>query len=103
MTANPLAPDCVRCRPPVAPLPTADTGAQRADRTAATASPATDEVGHFQLPQVGHFRLPLTRGFGLQWPKCSARRKRRGRIGAAHGLNSRPNRACPRLRAWALG
>ena len=61
VTANPLAAARVRYRPPVAPLPTADTGAHGADRTAATASPTTDEVGHFQLPQVGHSRLPLTR------------------------------------------
>ena len=60
MTANHLAPNRVRCRPPVAPLPTADTGAHGTDRTASPASSTTDEVGHFQLPQVGHFRLPLT-------------------------------------------
>ena len=60
MTADLLALDRGRCRPPVAPLPTTHTGAHGTDRTAATASPTTDEVGHFQLPQVGHFRLPLT-------------------------------------------
>ena len=60
MTSSPLPSARVRCRPPVAPLPPADTGAHGDNRTAATAPPTSRGVGHFQLPQVGHFRLPLT-------------------------------------------
>ena len=64
MTSSPLPSARVRCRPPVAPLPPADTGAHGDNRTAATAPPTSRGVGHFQLPQVGHFRLPLTPGLG---------------------------------------
>ena len=51
----------VRCRPPVAPLPPADTGDLPPYFGASnTAYTDPDQVGHSQLPEVGHFRLPLT-------------------------------------------